>query len=53
MAIKTLTLITMLSPFLLLAVNANAQQKDLLPLRLSVFRIDAAMVAARARPVRG
>ncbi|OGQ49336.1 MAG: hypothetical protein A2W66_12565 [Deltaproteobacteria bacterium RIFCSPLOWO2_02_56_12] len=49
MAIKTLSLITMLGPFLLLAVNANAQQKDLLPLRLSVFRIDAAMVAARAR----
>ena len=49
MAIKILSLITMLGPFLLLAVNANAQQKDLLPLRLSVFRIDAAMVAARAR----
>ncbi|MBI2351977.1 MAG: hypothetical protein HYV00_10985, partial [Deltaproteobacteria bacterium] len=49
MEIKTLTLITMLGPFLLLAVNANAQQKDLLPLRLSVFRIDAAMVAARVR----
>lgn len=28
MAIKTLSLITMLGPFLLLAVNANAQQKD-------------------------
>lgn len=49
MEIKILSLITMLGPFLLLAVNANAQQKDLLPLRFSVFRIDAAIVAARAR----
>jgi len=49
MAIKTLSLITMLGPFLLLAVNANAQQKDLLPLRLNAFRVDAAVAAARAR----
>lgn len=49
MEIKTLTLITMLGPFLLLAVNANAQQKDLLPLRLNAFRVDAAVAAARAR----
>ena len=49
MAIKTLSLITMLGPFLLLAVNANAQQKDLRTVRVNVFRIDAAMVVARAR----
>jgi len=49
MEIKILSLITMLGPFLLLAVNANAQQKDLLPLRLNAFRVDAAVAAARAR----
>ncbi len=49
MAIKILSLITMLGPFLLLAVNANAQQKDSLPLRLNAFRVDAAIAAARAR----
>jgi len=31
------------------AAGANAQQKDLRPVRVNVFRIDAAMVAAKAR----
>ena len=33
----------------LLATSASAQQKDLRTLRLSVFRVDAAMVVAKAR----
>ena len=33
----------------LLATSASAQQKDLRQLRLSVFRVDAAMLVAKAR----
>ena len=44
-----LTLMTLGGFFPLLAASASAQQKDLRQLRLSVFRVDAAMVAARAR----
>ncbi|MBI4525067.1 MAG: ABC transporter substrate-binding protein [Deltaproteobacteria bacterium] len=43
------TVITMLSPLVLLAASAGAQEKQLRQLRLNVFRIDAATVAARAR----
>ena len=49
MQIEISTLVTMIGLLPLLATSAGAQQKDLLPLRLNAFRIDAAMVAARAR----
>ncbi len=43
--------ILLISPFILpfFAAGSNAQQKDLRPVRVNVFRIDAAMVAAKAR----
>ena len=42
-------LVTIIGLLPLLATSASAQQKDLRQLRLSVFRVDAAMAAARAR----
>lgn len=46
---KILTFITTIGPLLLLAADAGAQQKELRALRFNVFRIDAAIVAAKAR----
>ncbi len=49
MQMEISTFLTMIGLLPLLAASASAQQKDLRTLRLSVFRADAAMVAAKAR----
>lgn len=47
MVIRSFVTIIALLPFL--AASAGAQPKDLRPVRVNVFNVDAAMVAARAR----
>lgn len=49
MRIEIPSLVTIIGLLPFFAATASAQQKDLRPVRVNVFRIDAGMVAARAR----